>query len=123
MNSHRCLFPVLLLIAIGSGGVHAAVAVDTALTFRQIEHFLGAPAKAGDEKHWIELKVGCGDYVTAGQQLAVQRNAAGEIVQEYTARAPGRVRMVARGAQGAPVLEINTLSESTACAGGDCAAH
>lgn len=62
---------------------------------------------------WIDLYVDNGDAVVAGQKLAVQRNARGRIVQEYTAGADGRVKVTVRGEPGETVLEIHTLPDTS----------
>jgi uncharacterized protein len=44
-----------------------------------------------DTGGFVEYLVALNDAVTEGQKLAIQRNAFGDVVREYTATAPGRV--------------------------------
>ena len=44
-----------------------------------------------DPGGFVEYLVGLNDAVTEGQKLAIQRNAFGDVVREYTATAAGRI--------------------------------
>ncbi|MCW8127400.1 hypothetical protein [Microbulbifer halophilus] len=109
MNPHHYFLGALLLIAAGSTSANAAAPVEADFTIREIELFPGLPGAAAN--HWLELTVESGENVKAGQRLAVQKNAAGEVVQEYTAGSDGEVVITARPSPGAPgdtILEIHT---------------
>lgn len=110
MNRHHYFLGALLLIAAGSTCANAAAPVEADFTIREIEALPGLPDAAG-ANHWLELTVESGENVKAGQRLAVQKNAAGEVVQEYTAGADGEVVITARPSPSAPgdtILEIHT---------------
>ncbi len=102
----------------------AVLTVDLGPTSAWIERTLASAATAPASAVWIDLLVDSGEMVRAGQRLAVQLNAQGRVVQEYTASTAGRVAIVARQIQGDSrdtVLEIN-VSDADKCVGSGCAA-
>lgn len=123
MNPSRIFLAALLLVAVVNSGAVAAVSVDTGLTFREIDRFLGPSDTVTGGDYWIELAVGCGERVKAGQKLAVQKNAAGQVVQEYIAADGGEVVITARPAPSVPgntILEIHTGTGDRACGSEAC---
>ena len=87
-----------------------------------VERTLASAVAVPASAVWIDLLVDSGEMVRAGQKLAVQLNAQGRVVQEYTASTAGRVAIVARWVRGdgpETVLEIHVDNRPT-CPGGDC---
>jgi len=70
---------------------------------------------------FTELYVKLNDTVVKGQKLAIQRNAFGDLVQEYVAPVDGRVAIIGTDAvreRGVDLVSI--LTRNPACAKGDC---
>ena len=100
----------------------AVHAVDLGPTSVWIERTLASATAVPASTVWIDLLVDSGEMVHAGQKLAVQLNAQGRVVQEYTASTAGRVAIVekqVRGESPGTVLEIH-VGDTPPCTGGEC---
>jgi predicted deacylase len=70
---------------------------------------------------YVTVLVKLNEQVTKGQQVAVQRNSFGDVVQEYVAPADGRVAIIGTDAATERGGEILTLLVKRGnCAGGGC---
>ena len=72
---------------------------------------------------YLELRVDLRSKVVPGQLVAIQRNAFGEVVQEYKAEVGGEVAILQRDAliePGSRVVEILYTSTDSNCAGDGC---
>jgi hypothetical protein len=72
---------------------------------------------------FVELLVKLGGKVAPGQQVAVQRNSFGDVVQEYKATVEGEVAILGTDAiqePGSRLMEILTNSSDPKCAEGGC---
>jgi uncharacterized protein len=72
---------------------------------------------------YLELRVELRSKVVPGQLVAIQRNAFGEVVQEYKAEVGGEVAILQRDAliePGSRVVEILYTSADPKCAGDGC---
>jgi predicted deacylase len=72
---------------------------------------------------FAELLVGLGETVKAGQKVAIQRNAFGDVLREYTATVDGQVATVGSDAIRQPghrLLQILTMAGPPECPGGVC---
>ncbi|WP_308365282.1 MULTISPECIES: hypothetical protein [unclassified Microbulbifer] len=110
--------PLFLVVLLFAGAAPAGAASPQ--PFGKIESLV-TPERARPQE-WIQLLVCPGEKVTAGQKLAVQRDARGTVVQEYISGAGGEVTITGRIAPGSSdtILEIGTLSASDTCGDGDC---
>jgi hypothetical protein len=72
---------------------------------------------------FVQMLVKLGDPVKPGQKLAVQRNAFGDVLREYTATAEGQVATIATDAirePGQRLLQILTTAPASECPGSGC---
>lgn len=72
---------------------------------------------------FLDMQVGLKDKVVAGQKLAIQRNAFGETVAEYTAEVAGEVAVIKLDAMiepGGRVMTILYKGPDAPCPAGDC---
>ena len=73
---------------------------------------------------FVELLVKLNDEVKKGQKVAIQRNAFGDVVHEYTARVDGRVAIIGTDAIGERGVNIVTiLASGTDCPTDGCPYH
>jgi predicted deacylase len=101
---------------------HGIIAGTMGRTGKDTSIFVGNSAYAAfaSSGGFVELLVGLNDRVETGQKLAVQRNAFGEIVAEYTSGVSGEVMACRTDATSEPGnLLVSVLYSHTPSEGGD----
>jgi predicted deacylase len=101
---------------------HGIIAGPMGRTGKDTGIFVGNSAYAAFANNggFVELLVGLNDRVEAGQKLAVQRNAFGEIVAEYSSGVSGEVMACRTDATSEPGnLLVSVLYNHTPSEGGD----
>ncbi|WP_091387456.1 hypothetical protein [Microbulbifer marinus] len=110
-----CAFLLMLMLASPAAGNTAG-----RMVLGEIDGLLDIERSHAGE--WIQLFVSRGEVVSAGQRLAVQRNALGRVVLEYVAGSSGEVTIDGRVALGPrnTTLEIEMQTAEQGCAAQDC---